>query len=66
MRFVDCDLTERRPVGRAAGRCELRDCTLDGLRGAEACAAPPCRGPDIVAAAGLFADALGVRVLEVD
>ena len=52
--------------GARMSRCELRNCTLEGLRGAEALRGAAMPWPDIVAAAGLFADALGIRVLEVD
>jgi hypothetical protein len=44
--------------------CELRACTLDDLRGAEALRGTAMRWEDIVAAAGTFADALGIRVLD--
>jgi len=62
--FVDCDLSGADLTGARFERCELRGCTLDAIRGAERLRGTAMRWEDIVAAAGTFADALGVRVLE--
>jgi uncharacterized protein YjbI with pentapeptide repeats len=64
--FVDCDLSGADLSGARFERCELRGCTLDGIRGAERLRGVAMRWEDIVAAAGTFADALGVRVLDED
>jgi uncharacterized protein YjbI with pentapeptide repeats len=66
VRFVDCDLTDADLSGARLAHCELRGCTLDGLRGAASLRGAAMPWPDIVAAAGTFADAVGVRVLDGD
>jgi uncharacterized protein YjbI with pentapeptide repeats len=66
VRFVDCDLSAADLSGARMSRCELQGCTLEGVRGAEGLRGAAMPWPDIVAAAGTFADALGVRVLEPD
>ena len=55
--FVDCDLTEADLSGARLAHCELRGCTLDGLRGAASLRGAAMPWADIVAAAGTFADA---------
>ena len=62
--FVDCDLTDADVSGSRLAHCELRGCTLDGLRGAASLRGAAMPWADIVAAAGTFADAVGVRVLD--
>ena len=64
VRFDGCDLTGVDLTGARMAGCELRACTLDELRGAEALRGTAMRWEDIVAAAGTFADALGIRVLD--
>ena len=64
VRFVDCDLTEADLSNARLAHCELRGCTLDGIRGAASLRGAAMPWADIVAAAGTFADALGVRVLD--
>jgi uncharacterized protein YjbI with pentapeptide repeats len=64
VRFDGCDLTGADLTGARMAGCELRACTLDELRGAEALRGTAMRWEDIVAAAGTFADALGIRVLD--
>ena len=64
--FVDCDLTDADLSGARLAHCELRGCTLDGLRGAASLRGAAMPWADIVAAAGTFADAVGVRVLDAD
>ena len=64
VRFVDCDLSEADLSGARLAHCELRGCKLDGLRGSAHLRGAAMPWPDIVAAAGTFADALGVRVLD--
>jgi uncharacterized protein YjbI with pentapeptide repeats len=66
VRFERCDLSEADLTGMRCERVELRGCTLDGVRGAEALRGAAMPFGDIMAAAGTFAGALGVRVLEVD
>jgi len=46
--------------------CVLRDCVLDGIRGIEALRGAAMPWPDLVAAAGELAAALGIAVLEED
>ena len=55
--FVDCDLTDADLSGARLAHCELRGCTLDGLRGAASLRGAAMPWADIVAAAGTFADA---------
>lgn len=64
VRFERCDLSGADFSGARLGRCELRGCTLDDLRGAEHLRGAAMPWADIVAAAGTFADALGIRVLD--
>jgi uncharacterized protein YjbI with pentapeptide repeats len=64
--FVDCDLSGADLSGARFERCELRGCTLDGVRAAESLRGVAMPWEDIVAAAGTFADAIGVRVLDAD
>jgi uncharacterized protein YjbI with pentapeptide repeats len=64
VRFEHCDLTEADLTGLRIDGCELRSCTLDGLAGAERLRGAAMPWGDIVGHAGLFATALGIRVLE--
>jgi uncharacterized protein YjbI with pentapeptide repeats len=66
VRFERCDLTEADLTGMRCERVEVRGCTLDGVRGAEGLRGAAMPWGDILAAAGTFASALGVRVLDVD
>ena len=64
VRFEGCDLTEADLQGVRIDRCELRGCTLDGLAGAERLRGAAMPWTDVVGNAGLFATALGIRVVE--
>ena len=64
MRLVDCDLTGADLSGARLAHCQLEGCTLDGLRGAESLRGAAMLWADILASAGTFADALGIRVLD--
>ena len=64
VRFVDCDLTEADLVDARFDRCELRGCTIDGIRGAERLSGVAMPWEDIVASVGTFAAAVGVTVLD--
>jgi uncharacterized protein YjbI with pentapeptide repeats len=64
VRFVDCDLTEADFADTRFDRCELRGCTIDGIRGAERLRGVAMPWEDIVAAVGTFAAAVGVTVLD--
>ena len=64
VRFVDCDLTEADLMDARFDRCELRGCTIDGIRGAERLRGIAMPWEDIVASVGTFAAALGVTVLD--
>ncbi len=66
VRFEHCDLTEADLTGLRIDGCELRSCTLDGLAGAERLRGAAMPWGDIIGHAGLFATALGVRVLDED
>jgi uncharacterized protein YjbI with pentapeptide repeats len=66
VRFSACDLTEADLSGARFERCELRGCTIDAIRGGEHLRGTAMPWSDVVAAAGTFAGALGIRVLEVD
>ena len=64
VRFEHCDLTEADLTGLRIDGCELRSCTLDGLAGAERLRGAAMPWGDIVGHAGLFASALGIRLLD--
>jgi uncharacterized protein YjbI with pentapeptide repeats len=64
VRFVDCDLSEVDLSGARFDDCELRGCAVDGVRGADRLRGVAMPWDDIVASAGMFADALGIRVLD--
>ena len=64
VRFERCDLTEVDLTGARLDRCELRGCTLDRLGAPERLRGAAMPWPDIVASAGVFATALGIRVLD--
>ena len=66
VRFEHCDLTEADLTGMRIDGCELRSCTLDGLAGAERLRGAAMPWGDIVGHAGLFASALGIRLLDED
>jgi uncharacterized protein YjbI with pentapeptide repeats len=66
VRFERCDLTGADLRGARLERCEMRGCTLDGLRGADRLRGVAMPWDDILAAAGVFAGEIGVRVLEED
>ena len=66
MRFDRCDLSEADLTGARFERSELRGCTLDGVRGGASLRGAAMPWSDILAAAGTFADALGIRILEAD
>jgi len=63
VRFDHCDLTEADLSGVRIDGCELRSCTLDGLVGAERLRGAAMPWGDVVGHAGVFAAALGIRVL---
>jgi uncharacterized protein YjbI with pentapeptide repeats len=63
VRFEHCDLTEADLTGLRIDGCELRACTLDGLAGIERLRGAAMPWADVVGHAGLFAAALGIRVL---
>ena len=64
VRFERCDLTGADLRGARFEGCEMLGCTLDGLRAVDRLRGVAMPWNDIVAAAGLFAGELGVRVLE--
>jgi uncharacterized protein YjbI with pentapeptide repeats len=64
VRFVDCDLTEADISQAQFTGCELRGCTIDGLRAAERLRGVAMPWEDIVASVGTFAAAIGVTVLD--
>jgi uncharacterized protein YjbI with pentapeptide repeats len=66
VRLVDCDLTDADLSGARLTRCELHGCTLVGLRGLEALRGAAMPWADVVGMAGVFAAALGIRVLDDD
>jgi uncharacterized protein YjbI with pentapeptide repeats len=63
VRFKRCDMTDIDISDASSRNSELRGCTLDGLRGAASLRNVAMPWGDVIAAAGLFAQALGVRVL---
>jgi uncharacterized protein YjbI with pentapeptide repeats len=64
VRFVDCDLSEADLMDARFDRCELRGCTIDGIRGAARLRGISMPWEDIVASVGTFAAAVGVTVLD--
>ena len=66
VRFAHCDLSEADLTGLRIDGCELRSCTLDGLAGADRLRGAAMPWADVVGHAGLFAAALGIRVLDED
>jgi uncharacterized protein YjbI with pentapeptide repeats len=66
VRFSDCTLNEADLTGARFERSELRGCTLDGVRGAASLRGSAMPWSDVVNSAGTLADALGIRILEVD
>jgi uncharacterized protein YjbI with pentapeptide repeats len=66
VRFTDCDLGEVDLRGARLRRCELRGCRLDGLQGVTQLRGVALPWPDLLGAAELFAQALGIEVLQDD
>jgi uncharacterized protein YjbI with pentapeptide repeats len=64
VRFSGCDLSEADLRGARLRRCELRDNRLEQLRGVEALRGAALRWSDIVGGAPLWAQALGIEVLD--
>jgi uncharacterized protein YjbI with pentapeptide repeats len=64
--FQSCDLSEADLTGARLGRCELRGCTLAGLRGIERLRGAAVPWADVVGMAGTLATALGIHVLDSD
>ncbi len=62
--FEDCDLREADLSRARFDDVELRGCQLEGIRGAEKMDGIGMPWTDVVANAGLFAAACGVKVLE--
>ena len=62
--FVDCDLGHAEFSQAQFDRSEIRHCGLDGLSGVQGLRGIGLLPVDIVALAGAFASALGVRTLE--
>jgi uncharacterized protein YjbI with pentapeptide repeats len=64
VRFHDCDMAEADLRRARLHRCELRRSRLIGAHGIESLRGVAMEWPDIVEHAGVFAAALGIRVLE--
>jgi uncharacterized protein YjbI with pentapeptide repeats len=64
VRFTGCDMTATDLRGAKLHRCELRSNRLDGLQGVERLRGSAMPWVDIVGAAGLWAQALGISALE--
>ncbi len=66
VRFHSCDMTEFDLRGAKLARCELRDCRLEGVRGADGLRGAAMPWADIVGLAGVWAAELGIRTLDED
>jgi uncharacterized protein YjbI with pentapeptide repeats len=64
VRFVHCDLGELDLRGARLRGCELSGNRLEGIRGVERLSGVSMPWPDIVGAAGLWAAALGIQILD--
>jgi uncharacterized protein YjbI with pentapeptide repeats len=64
VRFERCDMTEGDFGGLRIAQAQLRGCTLDGAVGVERLRGAALPWGDIVGHAGLFAGALGIKLLE--
>lgn len=64
VRFHRCDLTEGDFRGARLKRCEFRRTNLTGLQGVEHLRGSAMEWPDIVEMAGVWAQALGIHVLD--
>jgi uncharacterized protein YjbI with pentapeptide repeats len=62
--FSGCDLTGADISGARFEECSMAGCTLDGLRGVGRLRGVAMPWGDILAAAGIFAGELGVRLLD--
>ncbi len=66
VRFHRCDLTQADLRGARLSGCELRRCNLAELEGVDHLRGAAMEWPDIVEMAGVWANALGIGVLEDD
>lgn len=66
VRFIGCDLTATDLRGATFRRCELHGNRLEGLLGVERLRGAALPWVDIVGAAGLWAQALGISVLDAE
>jgi hypothetical protein len=64
--FVSCDLTKASIAEATFGRCEMRDCELNGIGNAERLRGVAIPWPDIVRSAAVLAEGVGVDILEDD
>lgn len=64
VRFERCRLAGADVRDARFERCQMRECDLAGLRGAESLRGVSMPWSDVVAAAGLMAAALGIRISE--
>jgi uncharacterized protein YjbI with pentapeptide repeats len=62
--FSGCDLTGADISGARFEDCSMAGCTLDGMRGVDRLRGVAMPWADILAAAGVFAGELGVRLLD--
>jgi uncharacterized protein YjbI with pentapeptide repeats len=62
--FERCSLVGADLSGARFQRCEMRGCDLEGLRGVERLRGVAMPWPDVVQSAGLFAEAVGVQILD--
>jgi uncharacterized protein YjbI with pentapeptide repeats len=64
VRFESCDLSEVDFARVGCREVQFQDCTLDGIRGVESLRGAAMSHADMLAAAGTFAEALGIEVLD--
>jgi uncharacterized protein YjbI with pentapeptide repeats len=64
VRFERCDLSQADFADASFRRCEMRECTIEGARGVTSLSGVAMPYGDLIAAAPVFAGALGVQLID--